>query len=437
MGKISNVKIKINSLGPISQSEIDLKPLVIFTGESGLGKSYCAFVVNYLFEILHSNRLEAFFKDRDISFDSLWAKRSPETPFLSILAKDLFDWINRDCVHYVGYLIGNNSLEGNVEIIFPYANEYLEFSYTEELKGLADQEETFVKFILDDFTYNWMGTSPLKVNAQPFMELIKASLQECIFNDFRAVKRVFVFPPARASLVDINERPAFTAGMYHKFFNFKALAALPFDNESPDKKVVVSLLSELNEGSISRKDDKLLFVLNDGKSIPLSAAASSVKELAPLSILLDKFPIKGTSVLFEEPEAHLHPSRQEKLADIISLFIRKNGFMQITSHSDYFIKRLNTLIKLNQLCAKIKDQVTKKEILTNFDALEDFLLPKECVAAYIVKKVGKGSEVVSLNIDENDEIPYESFYKVIENNIKLGGILRDLENQDNGILRQS
>lgn len=43
-----NIRIHINKLGPIGDSEIELKPLMVFTGMSGLGKSYTAFLIYYL-----------------------------------------------------------------------------------------------------------------------------------------------------------------------------------------------------------------------------------------------------------------------------------------------------------------------------------------------------------------------------------------------------
>ena len=37
-----NIRIIIDKLGPITDSEIELKPFMVYTGESGLGKSYTA-----------------------------------------------------------------------------------------------------------------------------------------------------------------------------------------------------------------------------------------------------------------------------------------------------------------------------------------------------------------------------------------------------------
>lgn len=426
MEGMKEMKIKIRSLGPVTDSEIILKPLIIFTGESGLGKSYCAFVVNYLFELLKSKRIEGFFKDKGYDLEHLWAQRNPEQPLLKIPSKELFEWINKDCIHYIGYLVGNPQLQGDVEFSIPYESEYFSFHFKEELKGLENQEESYFNIRLEGFVYNWMAEDSIHFNSIPLSSLIKAVLKKRIFGNYNAVKRVYVFPPARGSLFDLNERPSFSAGMYHKFFDFKRIINLPIERNSIDYAKIDGMLAELNEGTIKKEEGNFLFILKDGTPIPLSAAASSVKELAPLSILLNKFPAEGTSVLFEEPEAHLHPSRQEKLADIISVFIMHGGFMQITSHSDYFIKRLNFLIQLHKVCEGLKKEEGKEELLKEFDASEDVLLNPDAVAAYLLeRKDDFHSHARALDIHKNNEIPFDSFYDVIKKEIRHNSKLRE------------
>ena len=54
---MKSVKINIKKLGAIRDSELYIKPLMIFSGESGLGKSYAAFLVHYFYVILLTQRL--------------------------------------------------------------------------------------------------------------------------------------------------------------------------------------------------------------------------------------------------------------------------------------------------------------------------------------------------------------------------------------------
>ena len=58
------IKVRVDQLGRIRDSEIWLSPLMVFSGESGLAKSYLALLCHYFFELLvNTNRLNHFFID--------------------------------------------------------------------------------------------------------------------------------------------------------------------------------------------------------------------------------------------------------------------------------------------------------------------------------------------------------------------------------------
>ena len=63
------IKVRIDQLGRIRDSEILVSPLMVFSGESGLGKSYLALLCHYFFELLiNTSRLNHFFVDNNIDF---------------------------------------------------------------------------------------------------------------------------------------------------------------------------------------------------------------------------------------------------------------------------------------------------------------------------------------------------------------------------------
>jgi hypothetical protein len=85
----------------------------------------------------------------------------------------------------------------------------------------------------------------------------------------------------------------------------------------------------------------------DGSSAPLSMALSSslITELAPIILILRHaldFPV----LILEEPEAHLHPKLQRRLAQVIVRLIRKGLYVWITTHSENFCQQLNNFLKI-------------------------------------------------------------------------------------------
>lgn len=412
-------EIKINKLGAIRDSSLKMKPLMIFSGESGLGKSYVAFLIHYIYFLLSesSDRLTLFFADRKYDFESLFTNVKSGDKILSISKREVFDWLNKDAISYIGYLIGNEEFDGSVEIKIPCEYDDFEFIYREELGGLQGQEEMMYQIELSHFTYSVISSKFTK-DMRPFMLLLKAELKDILFGDYKDMQNTYLLPPSRGALMEINERPSFVSGMYQEFFDFKNVLNAPLQRPEGVNQDIVACSVAVNEGVLNRVDGKIMYSTR-GAVMPLTAAASSVKELAPLTLFVNRYSTKGVSFLFEEPEAHLHPNRQMKVADMISCMINEGAHMQITTHSDYLIKRLNNLINLHTLKGKIdKDEFAK--LIEKWDVKEAFLLNATSVGSYILIRNEDGtSHIVEQNILEEKEISFGSFYSAIENDMAL------------------
>ena len=62
MSETNTITIHIGHLGPVRDSDIILKPFMVFTGESGTGKSYTALLVHYVYKVLCTFECSNFFK---------------------------------------------------------------------------------------------------------------------------------------------------------------------------------------------------------------------------------------------------------------------------------------------------------------------------------------------------------------------------------------
>ena len=72
--------------------------------------------------------------------------------------------------------------------------------------------------------------------------------------------------------------------------------------------------------------------------------------------MLQKGVVAENSILFEEPESHLHPEMQIKVSALLAYILNEGGRMQVTTHSDYFLRRINDLIRLNLLKNKMGEE---------------------------------------------------------------------------------
>lgn len=416
---MKSVKIYIKELGAIRDSELYVKPFMIFSGESGLGKSYAAFLVHYLYVILLTQRLKLFFSKRKDDFSKILENRIEGDLLLEIPIKDLIAWVNKDAITYVGYLIGNSKLSGEVQFDIQFPAEAIEFKYGEEMVGLDNNEEVFYKIKTKNFTYRILADR-YDSTATPFVELLRAELMADILGSHQSLRRTYLMPPSRGALMDFVERPAFRSGMYEDFFDLRLVLERPLPNPPVLPPELIDTLYEVNDGILKQVEGKIMYYTKHGVELPLGAAASSIKEMAPFTLFLNKFSASDSSLLLEEPEAHLHPYRQARVADLLAYAVKMGCHLQITTHSDYLIKRLNNLIKLYLLKHRLNDSEEYRDLLDKWHIKESYIIDPKMMAAYLLVGEDDGtSKIVRQDISIDDEIPFDSFYKMIEEDIEL------------------
>ena len=101
---------------------------------------------------------------------------------------------------------------------------------------------------------------------------------------------------------------------------------------------------------------------------------------------------------------------QVNIADFVTSAISHGMHLQITTHSDYFLRRLNDRIflqKIQSLDAKLYAETLSKYGYT------DLTLDPLLIGAYLLRRQEDGSvNVVSQDLEKG--IPYESFFSVIK-----------------------
>jgi AAA15 family ATPase/GTPase len=116
------------------------------------------------------------------------------------------------------------------------------------------------------------------------------------------------------------------------------------------------------------------------------------------------------SYCLEEPEAHLHPCSQIKIADLIACFLNRGNAFQITTHSDYFLQRINQLIKLGDI--RRLDEGTFEKLCDERGLLKSSYIDRSKVKAYFFYKNAEGKvEVEDMPLTQ-DGISYKTFYDI-------------------------
>ena len=81
------------------------------------------------------------------------------------------------------------------------------------------------------------------------------------------------------------------------------------------------------------------------QDIRLSRASSMVSELAPIVLFLRGVVDSNSTVIIEEPEAHLHPAAQTQIAVTLARMVRAGLRVVVTTHSDWLLQEIANLIR--------------------------------------------------------------------------------------------
>ena len=76
-------------------------------------------------------------------------------------------------------------------------------------------------------------------------------------------------------------------------------------------------------------------------------SSSTVRSLVDLGFYLRHVVEKGNLLMVDAPELSLHPANQRRIARLFARLVNLGVKVFITTHSDYIVKELNTLIMLN------------------------------------------------------------------------------------------
>lgn len=420
------ITINIKNFGPIrEETTISLAPFMLFTGVSGLGKSYLAMLVHYVYRILCGGELDVFFKTKNIDFEALRAQSNgEEIVACEVYNNELTEWIDKRALLFMQDMLGNPKFKAEIHIGLPDLPEKLTFYYCSKKLGInaavktnAPEENTEMEFIrLDNATlYLPPGLG------SDFGSYVVFLACKNFFRRHYGIENnnTFFMPPSRGSLVAVPDeliaRMRDTMGMYTVFLNnLSTLKGYKFQMEPTETSEKASnyLCNEVLHGDIQLKDGDIIYHVDDD-DLPITAAASSIKELAPFALMIQKKLLGDYSVLFEEPESHLHPEMQVKVADLLSYALQEGTHLQVTTHSDYFLRRINDLIRLHQLRLQLNDEEKFQNFCQRYHYDSGLALSSHDVNAYYLSADEQGNVHVKLQ-DTSHGIPFDTFDKVLD-----------------------
>ena len=113
---------------------------------------------------------------------------------------------------------------------------------------------------------------------------------------------------------------------------------------------LLQVFDEIIGGSYKVVKEQLVFQAKGvGKQrFTMNEASSCIRALLDVGFYLRCMAKPGDLFMIDEPELNLHPKNQRALARLVARLVNAGVKVFITTHSDYLVKELNTLIMLHQ-----------------------------------------------------------------------------------------
>ena len=151
--------------------------------------------------------------------------------------------------------------------------------------------------------------------------------------------------------------------------------------------------------------------------IRMNRVSSMVSELSPLVLFVRSNVCAGDTLIVEEPEAHLHPAAQTKVAVALAKLARLGVRVVVTTHSDWLLKEFGNLIREGDLAEKAG----------TFDSSSSSALRPQDVGAWLFQKDSpeQGSTIREVKFDSIEGIEPDDYEDVAERLYNRSARLQD------------
>ncbi|MDE0468550.1 MAG: AAA family ATPase [Candidatus Poribacteria bacterium] len=420
-----NIQIAVENFGPVEKAEIDLRPLTVFVGESNTGKTYLSALIYALQLTFDGISQVPWSPHRIIQLDRISRSRYSR-PSTQVLRKEIEEMLEKlnvtgqpfkfsDSPQWLqdrlqSDLVDSERFKDELRRCFDLesASDLIKFTegqHNAMKVSLEVREENQILWSFGVYNSDSEVTTDGFVNEDTILRHDdRAALWEILdTGDWRqepvrifswsAPTKSYYLPAARSgimethgviasSLVDratrvglerFSEIPAFS-GLIADFLK-QIIGSeerhLPSDEMNGIAKV---LEDEVLRGEIEVKQPAAAYPEfryrphKSEQALRMSRSSSMVSELAPLVFFLRDVVRPGDTLIIEEPEAHLHPAAQTKVALTLARLVRVGVRVIITTHSDWLLEQIGNLVREGEVMKLGKNKtepatwLTKEEV---------------------------------------------------------------------------
>ena len=401
------VHIKVQNFGPIEKAEIELRPLTVFVGESNTGKTYLAALIYALHKNFEgfSQFPRAYTSALFFALVSSSRSRYPQN-LQAELEQEIFEAVEK--LNSPGHPFKFPDLPQRVRTRLESRLTDPE-GFEDELKRCFDLESVskLIRFTGGGGNEMKVSLQVCKGNQKRWTfeaqdagvgtavgghinpDIVLRAADEAVLpetSDVRdllkllrvlegEVENSYYLPAARSGIMQSRGvitsslvKRATRIGLEHspEMSTFSGMIADFLEqlihykerNRSSQEinSIATALEDELLRGEIEVKrpapeayPEFLYRPQKAEEALRMSHSSAMVSELAPLVLFLRGIVQPGDVLIIEEPESHLHPVAQTKIAHTLARLVQAGVRVVITTHSHWLVQQIGNLIREGEL----------------------------------------------------------------------------------------
>ncbi|RZN36593.1 MAG: hypothetical protein EF813_07050 [Methanosarcinales archaeon] len=454
--------IKIENFGPIEKCEIETKPLTVFVGPNGTGKTWTATLIACLFTpqmwehyytAYSREKLSERYEVIEDAIESLLVNGTAKIDtknFIEEFGGEYISNVARLLPKYMPRLLGSQTISfENLVMAVELNNEkYAPSQNIPSLRRKVSENEDGVAllelYIQKEDPNIYIFTRSNKEIQELPRYITKEIIASFVFMRIHQAyyKGTYFFPAERTGIIQFlpairgrtgketipteiasnkNENELIMSMPVADLIR-TILTACDFKNQSrrqqlaeKDPKIRRYIeLSEILENdilyggieTIEKPDNaiEILFKLKDDATVfDIPPVSSGIKDLIPLVLYLRYVAEERDLVIIDEPEMNLHPEAQIEIMEFLAMMANSGLNVITTTHSPYLVDHISNLTKAYELKKSGKEKLEAKFKLKN----DSCFIDSDNVAAYLFD----GNTVKDI-FEEDDLIDWDTFGNV-------------------------
>jgi predicted ATPase len=398
-------KIFVKNFGPVREADIDLGRVTILMGPNNTGKTYTTVLMLVLERLVREWRFAwaLLLRFREVTLEK----------FKQHLDKELVDIIRRlYSVDGLKDLVRQGS--NKAELRFVLRPEREQFGDVLEIEIQVDKSG-----VVTSRFHGFRELLETKKAVPIIAPLIYIPAERAgIMRTYKQLLRLHIETSWR--MVPPHLRRKFTQLMVSERIRLPGVVGVLLDQILNTEKFTLEerksafvapaldlLEEEVLRGRLEMGEDLSVTYHETGaeKPIDLINASSMVSEVSAI-YLLSGMLRKGSWLIIEEPEAHVHPRGQMGLARFMAALARLGVNVIATTHSDLIALKLAQMVGLAGLSPQDRRKLGYRE---------DEYLKKEELALYFMEPTEEGSVARKVEVSETGEVSeLPTYSKVVE-----------------------